>query len=147
MAMRNLIKSEKGNITLASIVIAMLVLIFTLPIIAILQSNFEQSIIQIKRIQDFYANKAEFVRITNKLYEDISYLYYNQNGTMGISNYEVTDAIYENETQQVWNEYTEDYEEIVIVEKYIYSIKIGQNEYKICCRKELLTNKVYVTLL
>jgi len=145
--MRNLIKSEKGNITLASIVIAMLVLIFTLPIIAILQSNFEQSIIQIKRIQDFYANKAEFVRITNKLYEDISYLYYNQNGTMGISNYEVTDAIYENETQQVWNEYTEDYEEIVIVEKYIYSIKIGQNEYKICCRKELLTNKVYVTLL
>lgn len=147
MAMRNLIKSEKGNITLASIVIAMLVLIFTLPIIAILQSNFEQSIIQIKRIQDFYANKAEFVRITNKLYEDISYLYYNQNGTMGVSNYEVTDAIYENETQQVWNEYTEDYEEIVIVEKYIYSIKIGQNEYKICCRKELLTNKVYVTLL
>lgn len=147
MAMRNLIKSEKGNITLASIVIAMLVLIFTLPIIAILQSNFEQSIIQIKRIQDFYANKAEFIRITNKLYEDISYLYYNQNGTMGISNYEVTDAIYENETQQVWNEYTEDYEEIVIVEKYIYSIKIGQNEYKICCRKELLTNKVYVTLL
>lgn len=145
--MRNLIKSEKGNITLASIVIAMLVLIFTLPIIAILQSNFEQSIIQIKRIQDFYANKAEFIRITNKLYEDISYLYYNQNGTMGISNYEVTDAIYENETQQVWNEYTEDYEEIVIVEKYIYSIKIGQNEYKICCRKELLTNKVYVTLL
>jgi len=145
--MRNLIKSEKGNITLASIVIAMLVLIFTLPIIAILQSNFEQSIIQIKRIQDFYANKAEFVRITNKLYEYISYLYYNQNGTMGISNYEVTDAIYENETQQVWNEYTEDYEEIVIVEKYIYSIKIGQNEYKICCRKELLTNKVYVTLL